>query len=131
MSSRMSTQVLPDAKETTLVRATRTVVGDEVRSVTYFTPEKVSQLYLRDDLEASADLTGFADTERRGFHTQTDYNTSELGDYHFTIRVFEHGYLTRVIEGEHGVFVTTDPLTRDRFEDLAAALRTELASLED
>ncbi|MFC6952934.1 DUF7522 family protein [Halorubellus litoreus] len=127
----MSSDLLSDATETELVRTTRAVVGDGVRSVTYFTPDDVDQLYLRDDLEPDADVAGFADTERLGFRSQTDYDDSELGDYTFTIRVFDHGYLTRVIHDDHGVFVTTDPLTRDRFEELAAALHEELRALDD
>jgi len=127
----MSTNLLSDETETQLVRTARTVVGDGIRSVTYFTPDDVAQLYLRDDLEADADVAGFADTERLGFRSQTDYDDSELGDYNFTIRVFDHGYLTRVIHDDHGIFVTTDPLTRDRFEELAAALHEELRAIAD
>jgi hypothetical protein len=127
----MSTDLLDDETETQLVRTARTVVGDGIRSVTYFTPGEVGQLYLRDDLESDADVAGFADTERLGFRSQTDYDDSELGDYNFTIRVFDDGYLTRVIHDDHGVFVTTDPLTRDRFEELAAALHEELRALAD
>jgi hypothetical protein len=113
-----------------LLSTARTVVGDELRSVTYFDEEGVEQLYLREGLEADADLVGFAETERLGFRSQMDYRNTELGDYEFTIRVFEHGYLTRVIAGDHGVFVTTDPMARDRFEELAAAMKTELAAFE-
>jgi hypothetical protein len=127
----MSSTALSDATETELVRTTRTVVGDGVRSVTYFTPDVVDQLYLREDLEADADVAGFAETERLGFRSRTDYADSELGDYQFTVRAFDHGYLTRVIQGGHGVFVTTDPMSRDRFEELAAALGEELAAVDD
>jgi hypothetical protein len=127
----MSTNSLTQETETQLVRTARTVVGDGIRSVTYFTPDEVAQLYLRDDLEADADVAGFADTERLGFRSQTDYDDSELGDYNFNIRVFDDGYLTRVIHDDHGIFVTTDPLTRDRFEELAAALHEELRAIAD
>jgi hypothetical protein len=125
----MATTLLSDETGTQLVRTARTVVGDGVRSVTYFTPDDVEQLYLRDGLEADADVAGFADTECLGFRSQTDYDDSELGDYNFTIRVFDDGYLTRVIHDDHGVFVTTDPITRDRFEELAAALHEELSAI--
>jgi hypothetical protein len=54
------------------------------------------------DLEADADLVGFADTERLDFRAQTDYNDSELGSCRFAIRVFD---------GDHGIFVTTDPMS--------------------
>jgi hypothetical protein len=127
----MPSSELSEDTKTQLVSTSRTVVGDEIRSVTYFTPDEFEQLYLRKDLEAEADLAGFADTERLGFRSQTDYADSELGDYQFNIRVFEHGYLTRVIEGDHGLFVTTDPLSRDRFEELAAAISAELAAFDD
>ena len=119
----MSSDSLTDELETELQSAARTVVGDELRSVTYFTEDEVEQVYLRSDLEAGADLVGFADTERLGFRSQMDYTGTELGEYEFTIRVFEHGYLTRVIVGDRGVFVTTDAMARDRFEELAAAMR--------
>ncbi len=112
-----------------LVRTARTTVGDELRSVVYFTADTVDQLYLRDDLAQTADLVGFADNERLGFRSQQVYRESELGEYQFTIRVFDHGYLTRVIAGDHGVWVTTDTMRIDRFEELASALATVLAEL--
>lgn len=105
-----------------LVSAARTTVGDELRSVTYFREDEVEQLYLRSDLDRTADLVGFADNERLGFHSQVAYKGTQLGEYRFTIRVFEHGYLTRIIVGDHGVWVTTDPMRIDRFEELASAL---------
>lgn len=106
-----------------LVRASRTAVGDRLRSITYFDASGEEQLYLREDLEADADLVGFADSERRGFRSKSVYSKSELGEYRFTIRVFERGYLTRVIADGHGVFVTTDEMGRNRFEELASAVR--------
>lgn len=119
----MATIALRDDVREELVRAARTVVGDELRSLTHFTEETVDQLYLRSDLDPDADLTGFAETERWGFKSQCEYGESELGDYRFTMRAFDHGYLTRVIVGDHGVFVTTDKLARTRFEELAAAVK--------
>jgi hypothetical protein len=113
-----------------LVSACRTAVGEELRSVTHFTEDETEQLYLRDDLEADADLVGFVENERLGFRSQSTYGGSELGGYEFTIRVFERGYLTRVIVGEQGAFVTTDPMSIDRFEELAAAVRTVLAEAD-
>jgi hypothetical protein len=116
----------PGAVASELVSACRTAVGEELRSVTYFTEDAAEQLYLRDDLEADADLVGFADNERLGFRSQSTYRGSELGTYRFTIRVFEYGYLTRVISGDHGAFVTTDGMAIDRFEELAATVGTVL-----
>jgi hypothetical protein len=126
----MPTRSLPDGLGEELVSAARTAVGDELRSVTSFTDDDVEQLYLRGDLEADADLVGFAETERLGFRSQTDYRGSELGPYRYTIRVFDEGYLTRVIVDDRGVFVTTDPMPRDRFDELATALRETLAGFE-
>ncbi|MFT4885268.1 MAG: hypothetical protein ACI8U4_002790 [Natronomonas sp.] len=123
-------QSLPEAVASELVRAVRTTVGDELRSIVHFTEASVDQLYLREDLEAEADLIGFADIERLGFRSQTGYQNTELGEYQFTMRAFEHGYLTRVIEGDHGVFVTTDPMARDRFREAATAAREVLEDVE-
>ncbi|MFC6725311.1 hypothetical protein ACFQE1_13215 [Halobium palmae] len=102
--------------------ACRTVVGDTLRSITYFTPEAFEQLYLRSDLEADADLSGFVDHESLGFRARTAYRGSELGDYEHTVRSFENGYITRVVGDEEGVFVTTDGLTMRRSEEVANAL---------
>lgn len=118
----MSDQVLSEDVEEKLVSAARTTVGEELRSVAYFTSETVQQVYLRDDLEQGADLIGFAEEERLGFRSQQAYRDTELGEYQFTIRVFDHGYLTRVITGTQGVWVTTDQMSIDRFEELGTAL---------
>ncbi|MFC3478250.1 DUF7522 family protein [Halobacterium litoreum] len=113
-----------------LVAACRTTVGDDLRSVVYFDASHEEQLYLRSDLEADADLVGFADNERLGFRSQRIYEDTELGDYQYTIRAFDFGYLTRVIEDGHGAFVTTDELPTDRFDELAAAVHGVLAGHE-
>lgn len=105
-----------------LVSACRTTVGDEVRSITYFTPDDYVQLYLRSDLESDADLAGFVDHESFGFNAHTAYQGSELGEYQYTIRVFEHGFLIRVTTRREGVFLTTDWLTLRDFDELAAAV---------
>ncbi|MFC4448019.1 DUF7522 family protein [Halorussus aquaticus] len=110
-----------------LVSACRTSVGDELRSITYFTEDAEEQLYLREDLDPGADLVGFADNERLGFRTQAVYQDTELGGYRFNIRVFERGYLTRVIVGDHGAFVTTDEMEMDLFKELASAVESVLA----
>lgn len=106
--------------------ACRTAVGDSLRSITYYTQDAYQQLYLRPDLDSDADLAGFVEHESIGFRAQTAYRGSELGEYRYTIRAFENGYLTRVMVGKHGVFVTTDGLTMRRSEDVAAALRSVL-----
>ncbi|WP_207591769.1 DUF7522 family protein [Halomontanus rarus] len=109
----------------------RTAVGDELRSITYFTDDGVEQLYLRSDLDRTADLVGFAELERAGFHAQDAYRNSQLGEYRATVRMFEYGYLTRVVDDEHerGVWVTTDSLSMERFEEVAAALKPVLKEI--
>lgn len=104
----------------------RTTVGDELRSITYFTEDTVEQLYLRSDLEQTADLIGFAEHERLGFRSQSAYRNTQLGDYGATIRMFENGFLSRVIRGPHGVWVTTDDMSIERFEELTSALESVL-----
>ena len=119
-----------DAERDELLAAARTAVGDELRSLTYFTEEDVKQLYLRTDLDRTADLVGFAENERHGFHAQALYANTQLGEYRFTVRVFDNGYLTRVIVNGHGVWVTADSMEMDRFEELASALAAILNSFD-
>lgn len=121
---------VPDSNAEELLSAARTATGDELRSLTYFTDDEVEQLYLRSDLSRTADLVGFAESERHGFHAQSLYANTQLGDYQFTVRVFENGYLTRVIANGHGVWVTTDSMEMDRFEELASALASLLRSFD-
>jgi hypothetical protein len=109
-----------------LTSVCRTAVGDGLRSVTHFTEDDVTQVYLRSDLDGTADLVGFAEVERTGFRTEELYGGTELGEYRATVRTFENGYLTRVIVGRAGVWVTTDSMSMDRFEELTAALRPVL-----
>lgn len=114
---------ISDELASELVSAARTAVGDELRSVTYFDEDDVGQIYRREGLDRTADLVGFADNERLGFRSQRTYRNSQLGSYDFTIRVFDNGYLTRVIVGDRGVWVTTDGMPISRFEELASVLR--------
>ncbi len=125
----MGGEQLSDSQRDELISAARATVGDELRSVTHFTEDAVEQLYLRSDLEKGADLVGFADNERFGFHSQQRYEETELGEYQFMIRIFEHGYLTRVIVGEQGVWVTTDEMAISRFEELGTALAATLREI--
>jgi hypothetical protein len=120
-----SPQNIDELKEE-LVSVCRTAIGDGLRSVTYFTANEHDQIYLRDDLDQSADIEQFVANERLGFTSQQMYGETELGEYQFTIRVFEWGYITRTIDGDHGVFVTTDPLDLDEFKEIEASVRTVL-----
>ncbi|MDS0298429.1 hypothetical protein NDI76_06720 [Halogeometricum sp. S1BR25-6] len=103
--------------------ACRTAVGDNLRSITYFTRSAFQQVYLRSDLDSDADLAGFVEHETDDFRATRAYRGSELGDYKYTIRAFENGYMTVVTRGEHGVFVTTDGITERTSEEVASALR--------
>lgn len=124
----MSTAI-PESAAETIVRTCRTAVGDQLRSVTYFTVDEYEHLYLRDDLERGDDPLSFVTTERQGFASQQTYEWSELGEYRYNMRVFEKGYVVRVIAGDRGVYVTTGPLTMDRFNELGEALSNVLAEM--
>ena len=114
-----------------IVTTCRTAVGDSTRSITYFTRDDFEQLYLREDLERDADLSTFIGHEWRGFKTaRAAYEGSELGDYLYTIRAFENGFLIRVTTDREGVFVTTDGLMMKDFEELATALESVLGDRE-
>ncbi len=109
-----------------LESACRTTVGDRLRSVGYFTTEDHEVVYLREDLEFTGSVDAVVANERLGFTSQDTYDDPELGPYRATIRVFEHGYLTRIIVEDHGVFVTTDEMEIERFLDLTEAVESIL-----
>ena len=113
---------LPNETTEKLIRACRTQIGDELRSLTYFTPDEAEHLYFRDELERG-DKLGFVETERRGFDLQRTYNWSELGEYNFTLRDFDNGYLVRVIADDVGLYLTTDSLTMTQFEEVTSAVK--------
>lgn len=120
--------LLDDTEASEFVSACRAAIGDQLRSITYFTDGDFQQVYLRSDLERDADLAGFVDYEALGFGAHTAYHGSELGEYRFTIRVFDEGFLVRVTTPTEGVFLTTDGLTVQDFREVATAVR---ALLED
>lgn len=106
-----------------LVGACRAIIGDNLRSITYFTQSSHTQLYLRFDLDQDADLAGFTDLESRGLDgAPIAYRGSELGNYLYTIRVFEFGYLLRVLHNNRGVFITTDNITLQDFSEAYLAI---------
>lgn len=112
--------------EEQLVSACRTAVGDSLRSIVYFTPDEYEQVYLRSDLDADADLSRWVEHEAAGFRAQLAYDGSELGEYHYTLRVFDNGFVTRVVEGDRGVFITTDGITVMRSKEVTRAIRSVL-----
>ncbi len=120
-----------DALEEELTSVCRTGVGDELRSVTFFTEDAVEQFYLRSDLDRTADLTGFAELERAGFRSDELYRNSQLGEYRATVRMFDRGYLTRVIEDRSGVWITTDSMSMERFEELSGSVKSVLEAHAD
>ena len=105
-----------------LLSACRTMVGDELRSLTYFTAADHRLLYLRDDLSHDESIEPIARNERMGFASQGIFEDPELGDYQATVRIFTDGYLTRVIVGDHGAFITTDEMKTERFTEMAEAV---------
>ena len=115
--------LLPAETAERVVALCRTSVGDLLRSITYFTRDDYDQLYLRSDLAQDADLGTFVGYEWRDFKTTRDaYHNSELGDYEYTIRAFDNGYLLRVTTEHDGVFVTADDIGDSGFNEVAAAL---------
>ncbi|SFL15824.1 hypothetical protein SAMN04487950_2784 [Halogranum rubrum] len=119
----MENQLLPEKAKDRLTRTCRTAVGDSLRSLTYINRFDYEQVYLRDDLERDADLNSFIGNEWHDFKmTQDAYRGSELGDYRYTIRVFENGYLVRITIEDSGVFITTDGITMQDFEALSQAV---------
>ena len=107
-----------------LTGACRAIIGDNLRSITYFTESSHTQLYLRSDLDQDADLAGFTDLESRGLDgAPIAYRGSELGNYLYTIRAFEFGYLLRVLKNNRGVFITTDNITLQDFSEAYVAIK--------
>ena len=109
-----------------LVSTCRTAIGDELRAVTYLTPTAYEQLYVREDVERPDEPSAFVENEQLGFESQQTYGWRDLGDYRFTIRVFDQGYIGRVIVGGHGMYVETDALTIEGFGEVAAAIESVL-----
>ena len=119
----MDSQLLSEEFAEKIVTTARTATGDSLRSVTYFTRSDFDQLYLRGDLEQDADLNTFVGHEWRGYReTRNAYDTSELGQYRFTVRAFDNGYLLRVAADRRGVLITTDGLSMQSYEEIAEAL---------
>ncbi|GAD52074.1 hypotheical protein [Halarchaeum acidiphilum MH1-52-1] len=117
---------MSDPPTEALTSACRSAIGDSLRSVVHFTDEGYERVYLREDLDAAADLECFVENERTGFERRDTSRGSELGAYEYTIHGYENGALTRVVGDDAGVFVTTDPLSASRFEEVAVAVRDVL-----
>jgi hypothetical protein len=128
-----------------IVRAARTGLGEDLRSVIYFTPSAFDLLYLRSDLygtpeaarRAKSDLVdiervGFAETpvrtalvtDRRG---RANRAVSSIGPYQFTVRFHTDGFVVRFLEGDRGILLTTDEMDVDEFRTFAGTITTLLA----
>ena len=122
LSSEQSAELIETAKEN---------IGDALRSVIYFTRSDFDQLYLRDNLERDADVSSFVGHEWRSYReTPRAYQSSELGEYDFTARGFDNGYLLRVATDRKGVLITTDSLSLKDYENLAESLHAILTNSE-
>ena len=124
---RPGSHLADEGLESRLVSAARTAVGDSLRSLTYFTPDAYEQVYLRAGLESDADLAGFVEHESVGFRARTAYHGSELGEYRYTVRAFQNGFLVRVTVEDHGVFFTVDDITLRSAEEAAEAVSRVLS----
>lgn len=122
-----------------LVSAARTSLGDTLRTVVYFTPGAYDVLYVRSDLyegrehayEAKAELV---DLERVGFAEGPVRSAvarrgrrSELGEYEFTVRFHEEGFVIRVIQDYCGALLTVDRMDVEAFEEAVTAIQRLLA----
>lgn len=117
-----------------IVSAVRTSLGDSLRSVVYFTPSGFDVLYTRQDLYESAETARAAKSqlvefERTGFAERpvrtaiaTTGDGPDIGDYHFTVRFHEYGFVVRILRGDGGVLFTADSMDVRAFEDAASAI---------
>lgn len=120
-----------------IIGAARTGLGDTLRSVVYFTPSAFDVVYLRSDLYESPEAArtaksrlvdfetvGFAESPVRSALAAED--PVGIGDYEFTVRFHRDGFVVRILEGDHGVLLTTDAMDVDEFETAAATISTLL-----
>ncbi|ELY50771.1 DUF7522 family protein [Natronorubrum bangense] len=139
MSQERFTTDIDTALADELVSIARTGLGDELRSVIYFTPSEFDILYVRQGIYHShadarraksplVDLesVGFVEAPVRSALSATDGN-SELGPYSFTIRVHDDGFVVRKLVGDVGVLLTTDSMDITAFSDGATAIERHLS----
>lgn len=137
-SSTFTTDIDGEAAES-IRSAARTGLGDELRSVVYFTPAQFDVLYVRQDLyeseasarDAKSPLVAF---ERMGF-AEAPVRTAlsvegggpSIGPYEFTVRFHQDGFVVRAIEADAGVILTTDSMNVAAFEESILTIRRLLA----
>lgn len=130
---------ISDEMAETILSATRTSLGDTLRSVVYFTPSSFDLLYVRQDLYSSDEAArerkaqlvqleqvGFAERPARTEITHRD-DGPDIGPYNFTVRFHEHGFVVRVLEGDAGVLFTTDSMDVSSFREAVSAIRGVLS----
>lgn len=138
MSGKLYRTTLEDDLATGIVSAARTSLGDTLRSVIYFTPSAFDILYLRQDLYDSRvnardvksqlvefEQAGFSEVPVRTAIARRESN-SDIGDYEFTVRFHENGFVVRVLQRDVGVLLTIDSMDVNAFEDAAIAIQTLL-----
>jgi hypothetical protein len=118
-----------------IVSAVRTSLGDSLRSVVYFTPSEFDVLYVRQDLYESPaaaresksrlvdfEVSGFGEAQVRTA-VAAEREPSSIGEYEFTVRFHEDGFVVRVLGGDAGVLFTTDAMDVNAFEDAETAVK--------
>jgi hypothetical protein len=136
-NSQYRTGVDPTTAER-LASAARTGLGDTLRSVVYFTPSAFDVLYVRRDLYESpeaarpaksrlveAERSGFAELPLRTRHGRNNERSS-IGDYRFTVRFHDEGFVVRILEGDAGVVLTTDSMDVRAFTESTTAMQRVL-----
>ncbi|MFA9417195.1 hypothetical protein [Natrinema sp. HArc-T2] len=140
MSGELHRTNLNDEQATGIISAARTSLGDTLRSVIYFTPSAFDILYLRQDLYGSRadardaksqlvefEQAGFSEVPVRTAIARRE-SDSDIGDYEFTVRFHENGFVVRVLQREVGILLTIDSMDVNAFEDAAVAIQRLLDS---
>ena len=135
MSVTPSETGIDDRRAESILSATRTSIGDSLRSVVYFTPSSFDLLYVRKDLypsdEAARERKGqLVQLERVGFAERPVRDDAahsgdgpDIGPYNFTVRFHDEGFVVRVLEGDAGVLFTTDSMNSSAFREAVTAIR--------
>lgn len=131
---------ISDETVDSILSATRTSLGDTLRSVVYFTPSSFDLLYVRTDLypsDAAArerkarlvhlERVGFAERPVRSEIAHGEHGPG-IGQYNFTVRFHDDGFVVRVLEGDGGVLFTTDAMNVNAFRETVGAIRGVLGS---
>lgn len=134
---------ISDELADSILSATRTSLGDTLRSVVYYTPTSFDLLYVRQDLypsdetarERKAQLVqlehvGFAERSARTVIAHRE-DGPDIGPYNFTVRFHDDGFVVRVLEGDAGVLFTVDSMDVSAFREAVSAIRGVLAASDE